>query len=601
MCGISGIFDFGRSLEKGSIRRIVESMNRSLIHRGPDGRGVWSNDDGMVCFGHTRLSIVDPTVDSSQPMLDPTGRYSLTFNGELYNYKVLRTKLEALGEIFRTQGDTEVFLRGLIVWGAEEFSRKADGMFAAAIFDNVEKKLTLIRDVAGEKPLYFSHQHGVITFASELRAFFVDRIMRFEIDSDAMFLYLLLRYVPAPFSIVKGICKLEAGHIQHFFQDGRTQKIRYSEFQIQTLIPFSENGYNKVLDEIQEALASSLASRIVADVPVGLFLSGGIDSTLCAVLAKRNLGVDLESFSVGIEGDPKSEHIIAGKTASMLNIRNHTIVVSKAMFESALVSVCNVLDEPNGDRSCPLTLALSQFARRTVTVAIGGDGGDELFGGYTRYQGIDQDINDSRYSSPLSMLFAYLQTRLNVFPVPELLRVFKGHNERAIGFLELLSLQFLPPVSRGVSVRTLDFKSYLPGSVLAKVDRLSMSASLEVRTPFFHPKILVMAGMLSPRYLSRGSENKPVLRDILRRFGYSNVASMGKIGFGAPPFLMQASIKKYLEIRKNSFEQVRGIEIFRRIDGLSQLLESSLSFGANALHADTVFRGWLANGVKHFV
>jgi asparagine synthase (glutamine-hydrolysing) len=595
MCGISGVVDIQGRLDREIVRTAVERMTRHLIHRGPDGRGFWESSNGNICIGHTRLSIVDLSAGSSQPMVDPTNRYVLSFNGELYNYKKLRAELEAEGQRFSTSGDTEVFLRALSTWGPYKFLRRADGMFAAALFDQYDGTLTLMRDLAGEKPLFFSTDRGVIRFASELRALEASCEVSLEIDVDSVFLYLLLRYVPAPFSMFKGVEKLEAGYFVQFFSDGRIRRKRYGEFQIQPLLPFSESAYRRVVDEFEEAFVESLASRMVADVPIGLFLSGGIDSTLCAVLAKRRLGVDLRSFSIGIEGDSKSEHIVAQHTARLLGIENKTLMVSKDDFDRALISGFAIQDEPNGDRSCPLTLLLSQFARKDVTVAIGGDGGDELFGGYTRYQSIDSEINDARFAAPLNMLLCYLQTRLSVFSVPVLLNMFKDHNRRALDFLEKVSFNFLPPLQREVSVRVLDFRTYLPGAVLSKVDRLSMSSSLEVRTPFFHPKILMMAGMLSIRYLSRGAERKPILRDIIRRFGHENVAALPKTGFGTPPSLMQRSIKTYDRIRQASLESKRVTALFEEVPGLESLFAESHTYGANAFHAETALRAWLGN------
>jgi asparagine synthase (glutamine-hydrolysing) len=497
MCGLWGIRY--RDLPPESPER---AMCAALEHRGPDDNASFLID-GMF-FGHTRLAVIDPSPTGRQPM--HWGKWWLSYNGEIYNARDLRAHLETKGHAFTTQTDTEVLLHAWAEYGADCLPL-LDGMFAFAIYNTESRELTLVRDRAGEKPLYYLERDGVFAFASELRA--LADLSERQVSQEALALYALYRYVPAPRSIWSDVRKLPPGCLAVVDGRGGLTVRRWYSWEVEPSHEVSTKGFMEVCDDVRDILRSSVLRRLVSDVPLGLFLSGGIDSSLSAALAVE-LGHTPQTFSIGFEG-ADSEHEQARAIAQHLGTEHHERVFGPSDFESVGRTIGDRLDEPNGDRSCVPTYLLAGFAKQFVTVALSGDGGDELFAGY------------GRYFHPCASARDYYDRLLPVYGVrPEAMA--------EITAAEPL-WQTLPSLH---ALRALDFNRYLPGCVLPKMDRMAMQHSLEVRTPYLEPQLMDIARRLPAAYLMNQSMGKLVLREIAGRYLPRDVALAPKRGFGLP-------------------------------------------------------------------
>lgn len=491
MCGI-----FGYNIPFAST-----DMSRAMEHRGPDDFNAVGVDKWT--FGHNRLAILDLSDNGAQPMSN--GPLTLTYNGEIYNFKALK---ETLNDVWHSETDTEVLLA---LWEkhGQACLPMLDGQFAFGIYDGRTRVLTLARDRAGEKPLYYTHQNGVFAFASELKALTHVPGLQWEIDPEAFNQYMALRHIPAPKSIIKGIHKLEPGHVLTF--DGTTVKTkRWYAWEVNTITEVSQKHFRYVVDLVEQKLIESVKSRLISDRPLGMFLSGGIDSSLvCAVASK--LGHTPKTFSIGFEGD-KSEHERAKKTAEKLGAEHHERIFGRDEFERVALSIGVHQDEPNGDRSCVPTYLISEFAASEVVVSLSGDGADELFGGYGRYFG------------PCWSAHQYYDKLLSVGGIA-------WTPDEADRFEHLFAY---PQRSTIHARRQLDFHRYLT-CVLAKVDRMSMQHSLEVRTPYLSPDLLSIASQLPTEYLHKGNMGKLILRELAAKYIDRELAGLPKMGFGMPP------------------------------------------------------------------
>ena len=589
----------GNNEKSGALTDKVRIINKILddqAYRGPDARGIWTDDSNKAVFGHNRLSIVELSEAGAQPMVSNDGRWVISYNGELYNYKNLRAQLEKkFGVSFIGNSDTEVFLYGFIYFGVDELLRLADGMFAAAIFDKKNNQLCLVRDRVGEKPLFYFMGSEGIFFASELKSLAKNVSQSTHASASGLQLYTILRYVPAPYTILDGFYKLKPGHyIRYEIGKSLLRQIPYFSWDPHASeIPPTKVNYGEVVKATETYLIKSLESRLMSDVPLGFFLSGGIDSTLCAALIRKYFGKDINSYSIGFEGDSTSEHGVAEKTASIIGAKHSTQMLKKSELFSNSISYIKNLDEPNGDRSCVPMYLLCKHARSEVTVALGGDGGDELFSGYSRYPGLNRIMNYGSFYSPLDSLKAYFSERLPVFGFQST-SVFGELHSGSQSFFSSLSTHLYPPSNAEQSIRFVDFNSYLPGAVLSKVDRMSMLVSLEVRTPFFYPQLLDLASRLPHEFLFRGAEMKPVLRDICRKIGLSHVADLPKKGFGMPSEFLSQN-KEELTIRaKNALNFLNSSKMIP-VDNFGTKLSMFAGANMNSLWATIVLGEWFAN------
>jgi asparagine synthase (glutamine-hydrolysing) len=540
MCGIAGFFQRnGPKLHKEHLREFAEKMANAIAHRGPDGSGVWVDERARCALSHRRLSIIDTSDAASQPFHSGDGRWHLSFNGEIYNYRDIRGRLERKGCRFRSRSDTEVLIEALAFWGPEVI-RELDGMFAFAAFDTQTGKLILARDPFGEKPLYYSWLDGsVLAFASELRS--LETLERFDrmIDVDAVAEYLSFQYVGAPRSIYSNAAKLMPGTYMIVDPDGNAESTQYFRFQPGVGEP-DRRSLPAIADELEDILVRSIERRLIADVPLGAFLSGGVDSsTVCALIAKR-LGVPLKTYSMGFEGvTAESEHEVARTFARHIGAEHHEQIISPDV-SGFLENYGRLLDEPNADTSCLPTYYLSRFARRHVTVAISGDGGDELFGGYGRYAWLLKErakwkarpflpsgywTPGAHYYGPAILISGddEVEGLLGFFP-----EGFAHHLARLRAEIDEGSGALLAAMRAG------DAAHYMPGAVLAKVDRMSMQHSLEVRTPFLNVELARFAERLPESVLADGEFSKRALREVAYRYLPRDLIDMPKRGFGLP-------------------------------------------------------------------
>lgn len=555
MCGIAGIIDYRGQFGANLLQKTATKMRETMVHRGPDSGGTWGDADGNCALSHRRLSILDLSEAGHQPMVSANGKAILTFNGEIYNYVELRQALQASGSAFHTDTDSEVLLELLKNLDPAKISQ-LDGMFAFGIWYPDTKKLLIARDPFGEKPLYFTHGDGWFGFASELQA--LERIpaYRAEIDTDSVAQYLLLQYIHAPRTIYKRTYKLLPGTWKIFdFSQNTVQETegKYFSFSSGSEHTFFDKtappakpariSLNQATEQLRQILIETVASRLRSDVPLGIFLSGGIDSTLIAAIAKKELGVPVQSFSMGFENSSESEHEFARQIAAHLGTEHRDQVLTPNALEW-LPKIAQALDEPLGDTSCLPTYLLSSFTRQYVTVALSGDGGDELFGGYTRYQITLREANDwimrlryfvrhrqfwnagAAYCGPRWLMF-YPEVHRQILP-----QEFASFADDAVSdWIGLLNDPAVPLIHR---MRQLDANTYLPGAVLAKVDRMSMRFSLEVRAPFLGRRVADFAATLSPNRCYQKMVMKIMLRNLAERYVPQIHSKRKKMGFGLP-------------------------------------------------------------------
>jgi asparagine synthase (glutamine-hydrolysing) len=462
------------------------------------------------------------------------GKWVITFNGEIYNFLALRDELAALGVRFATRTDTEVLIAAIDYWGIDALNR-IDGMFAFGAFHITTQRLLLARDPFGEKPLYMTQIPGLgLGFASELHC--LEELPGFsgEVSADALSELLMFQYIGAPRSIYSQVEKLSPGHyLEH--ANGRSQTKRYFFYNP------GGNGYTNVslgdaVDQLEAILLHSIEQRLVADVPVGAFLSGGIDSSTICALVCRHFQIPLQTFSMGFHDDPHSEHPVAAQIAQHIGATHSEALISPSALD--FIEQAGVLfDEPNADSSYLPTHALSQFARKTVTVCLSGDGGDELFAGYGRYlnslsheshRGLRREKIRSlgkRYYSEQILIFSPQQIidLLGVMPSGTLSRL-----QRLVADIDTSALA---PLDR---LRKTDIENYLPGAVLQKVDRMSMQSALEVRSPFLSVPLARFSESLPPHYLLRDGKGKFILRELAKRYLPMPIVGLPKKGFGLP-------------------------------------------------------------------
>ncbi|MBM4234509.1 MAG: asparagine synthase (glutamine-hydrolyzing) [Gammaproteobacteria bacterium] len=596
MCGVAGIVLASPQSANHSVSVSVPRILEAQHHRGPDARGLWQDPDGGAVLGHNRLAIVDLTDTGAQPMHDDEGRFVIIYNGELYNYKALRKYLETRFAVrFRGASDTEVFLYGIKHLGVDRFLGEAEGMFAAAIYDRQTRRLMLVRDRAGEKPLCYALRPEGLVFASEVKALVEGLGAPPTLDDSALYLYFLLRYVPAPFTLFAGIKKVPAGHYL-IWEPGKAPDVRpyFSWDQGANEIAPSQGNFDAVVNKVEQHLVESLNGCLMSDVPLGFFLSGGIDSSLVAALARRHFGLSINTYTVGFEGDPESETQISEQTAKIIGSRHVSRTLKSADLGTLSRGLIERMDEPNGDRSCVPTFLLCQHARSEVTVALGGDGGDELFGGYGRYPGLRHSLPEGLFPRGHDAALAYFQASLPVFGAPALAKVGVMPTREVDDWLASASTSLLPPRNAEVAIRYFDFATYLPGAVLSKVDRMAMQVSLEVRTPFFSRALLGWSSVLPHEFLINGAMLKPVLRGMAQKLGLGHIVNLPKKGFGMPGAFLKANAAE-LSTRGAAALDVLNTHplLSPQMRGLGDRLRPVVGANANSLWATIVLGEWL--------
>jgi len=566
MCGIAGWINLENNRGVNQSEAVLHSMCEKMTHRGPDFEGLWT--DATVALGMRRLSVIDLHT-GEQPVYSEDKSVVVMMNGELYNYREVRADLEKRGHKFVTSSDTEILPHLYEEYG-EAMLDEINGMFAFVLWDKRKQKLLIARDKFGEKPLYYGVFDGKLIFASEPKVLLANLSVKAEINLDSLRQYLSFDYVPAPNSIYKGISKLPAAHFLTV-ERGEIKTRRYWNLTWQK--PGREQGrtLESSAEELRELLADAVRMRLVADVPLGILLSGGVDSSTVAAFATQFSSEKVKTFSIGFEEDSFDESKFARQVATHLNTEHYEEKLSVEKAADLISEIGTWLDEPMSDGSLIPTLLLSKFVRKHVTVALGGDGGDEIFAGYPMY--FAHKVANFYNSVPSFLRNGLIEPIVNNLPVSNKNLSFDYKAKRFVAASkydlvtrhhswfgsfsideqsQLLSKDVLAQTSNDIykgakelleicdaaneieQMQFLDINFYMAEDILTKVDRASMSVSLEVRAPFLDPRVAQFAANIPLEYKLKGNKGKYILKKAVEPLLPKNILHRPKKGFGIP-------------------------------------------------------------------
>jgi len=582
MCGFTGFIGGEAFIGTHDSELLLRKMNDTIIHRGPDSEGYWFDFNAKVALGHRRLAIVDLSPAGSQPMTSHTGRFVIVFNGEIYNHLELRDKLEANDVIvsWRGHSDTESLLACFESWGVQKTVEECEGMFAFAVWDTQSECLTLGRDRIGEKPLYFGWQNDTFLFGSEIKALKVHPAFQGVLNRDAITLLLRYSYIPAPYSIYKGINKLLPGYLVKISaNDSALEFIEYwsaKKICEQSVNNVFNGNANEAVEELERILKHSIKQQMTADVPLGAFLSGGIDSSTVVALMQAQSDRPIKTFSIGFSEEGYNEAIHAKAVAEHLGTEHTELYVTPEETMRVIPQLAQFFDEPFSDSSQIPTYLVSKMASEYVTVSLSGDGGDELFCGYNRYIMTRKYWNKLGKISPLIRTFfakaivcisikawdrvnKILPAQYRMYNLGDkmhkasgvlaaesasdlykgLVSRFRSPESLVINGVEpeiaITSLTRKPKLSDDIEqMMALDLVSYLPDDILTKVDRASMAVSLESRVPFVNHKVVEFAWTLPLKYKLRKGITKWCLKEILYKYVPKSLIDRPKMGFAVP-------------------------------------------------------------------
>lgn len=554
MCGIAG---FVARSGGGGGEEVLRRMADCLRHRGPDAEGIFLEEGGGAGLAHRRLAVIDLTETGAQPMHSPDGERVIVFNGEIYNFAEIRAELDQAGIRFRGNSDTEVILAAHARWG-DDCVRRFIGMFAFAIWERKARRLFLARDRLGIKPLYVYRRGNLFLFGSELKPFLLHPGFSAEIDERALGYYLQYQYVPAPHCILKGCGKLLPGHAGVLSEDGAWEEKPYwlaAPFYHEPTPPGTEED---AVEELDTLLRSSVRYRMISDVPLGAFLSGGIDSSLVVAMMQSLSSRPVQTFSIRFREEGFDEGEYAKQVAGHLGTDHHEKFCTREEALPLIRRLPDSYDEPFADSSAIPTMMVSEFCRQTVTVSLSGDGGDELFCGYPRYDWLRLAGRFQWIPPPLRRAASHLLRRLPFREARRAGTVFRYDTIEdvyypMVGIVEKFRLprilpgrhggdgllfdaafrdhDVLPPVKRAMLC---DLLTYLPDDILTKVDRASMSVGLEARVPLLDHRVVEFAARLPLAWNFRGGEQKLLLKQVLARYVPRTLTERPKMGFGVP-------------------------------------------------------------------
>lgn len=585
MCGLTGLIDRSCSKTASQLRELADSMARTIAHRGPDDSGTWVSAEDGVAFGFRRLAILDLTPAGHQPMTSASGRYEVIYNGEIYNFAAIRAELEEIGGApsWRGHSDTEVMLAGIEQWGLREALRRFIGMFGIALWDRSERTLHLIRDRVGVKPLYCGWAGETFLFGSELKPFLAYPGFDPPIDRDALALFMRHNYIPAPFTIYKGFRKVTPGTILTV-RPRAGQELHeepfwsFDEVVTRGLAGVRDRDDEETVCECDALLRDAVGLRMVSDVPLGVFLSGGIDSSVVVAMMQQQSSRPVKTFTIGFHEEGYNEAQHASMVARHLGTDHTELYVSPQDAMGVIPKIPSLYDEPFADSSQIPTYLVSALARQKVTVSLSGDGGDELFGGYNRYF-YSQEIwnkvgwvpaplrrlaaagamlpGSARWQRAFDAMGRFTPSRLRLQNagdrIAKVASVVQSSTPDEI-YLRLIShwsepadlvLGSTEPVTRlnrqSSHIRDftdrmmyLDLLTYLPDDILVKVDRASMGVSLEAREPLLDHRLIEFAWGLPRRMKIRNGSGKWLLREVLSRYVPRQMFERPKMGFGIP-------------------------------------------------------------------
>ena len=577
MCGIAGYFTTAAASRPFSADPVA-AMTDTLVHRGPDDDGTWVDEEAGVALGNRRLAIIDLSEAGRQPMQSSCGSFVIAYNGEIYNAADLRTELEQAGRTFRGYSDTEVIVEGCATWGVEQTAKRIIGMFAFALWDKRARRLFLVRDRLGIKPLYWTVTNGVLIFGSELKALKAHPLFEGAVDRDAVASYLRHTFIPAPYTIYQGVQKLEPGKLLTLDADSETKIRPY--WSLEEVVregqeePFG-GAEEDAVDALDGLLRDAVSRRMVSDVPLGAFLSGGIDSSTVVALMQTQSNRPVRTFTIGYEREGFNEAHDAAAVAAHLGTEHTKLYATSEQARDVIPSLAHYYDEPFADSSQIPTFLVSRLTKQHVTVALSGDGGDELFGGYTRYFTADKFrwplfesprflrhtaghalgslspgtwdriaalIPSGRRPAHFGEQIHKLARALNGTPnsfykglvshwsAPETL-IAGAQEYKTVAWDETLGTRIPDLIDR---MQYLDTATYLHDDILTKVDRASMAVSLEVRVPIIDHRVVEFAWTLPRNMKVRNGEGKWILRQLLQRYVPNNLVKKRKMGFAVP-------------------------------------------------------------------
>lgn len=630
MCGITGIVAFNEIGKKHLSK--ISAATYTLLKRGPDGEGIYF--DKNCALGHRRLSIIDTTTAAAQPFTDNSNRYSIVFNGEIFNYKQLRKQLEQKGIQFKSQSDTEVLLN-LFITEKENCLAQLDGEFAFAIYDKQTEELFLARDRFGIKPLYYYLDENRFVFASEMKAVLAFDIPK-QIDKAALQMYFHLNYIPAPYSILKNVLKLNAGSYLHINKRGEHIIREYYQLPDITKVEQTKD-YNQSKKELKNILEQSVQNRMIADVPLGTFLSGGIDSSIITAIAAKH-SKNLNTFSIGYKDEPMFDETAFAKSVAKKHNTNHTVFeLSNDDLYANLHTVLEYIDEPFADSSALAVNILSMQTRKYVTVALSGDGADELFAGYNKHAaelkarkgGLASQL--VKASNPVLKQLPKSRNSKTGNKIRQLQKFAEGMNltlpERYWEWAKWSGFKKEEIFSNEFSKNKNDFSEFknrknellkyinadynsvlltdtllvLENDMLVKVDRMSMNQSLEVRVPFLDNKVVDFAFSLPADFKITGKHRKKILIDTFQNELPVELLNRGKKGFEVPLLKwFKTDLKSMItnDLLSDDFINKQGIFNLATIQQLKiQLFSNSPNDAVERVWALIVFQYWWK---KHF-
>lgn len=577
MCGIAGFCNFHGSVKMQEEN--LEKMKQRMLHRGPDAGGSYISEDGKVALGHRRLSIVDLSEAGLQPMKSHSGRYVMVYNGEIYNYKKLSRKLlnEKKVDRFRGTSDSEVILEAFEAYGVEETIAQCKGMFAIALYDTKEQKLYLLRDRIGEKPLYYGFMGDTFVFASDVACIASLDGFQNPVNKDVLGIYFVHGYIPAPYSIYENIYKLEPGCILEI-------KSPFNKYDISTYWSIKEvaqhgqehlfkGTYEEAVDELERLLKASIQDQMMADVPVGAFLSAGIDSSTVVALMQFLYPDKVKTFTIGMEDEKYNEAVYAKEIAAHLGTEHTELYITEEDARGVIPKIPFIFGEPFADSSQIPTYLVSRMTREHVTVSLSGDGGDELFCGYNSYASVDRiwgKMKSVPYGirklaselilhSPLSNkeIYRVKGTLLGARGASDLYRL-SMEREPLIKDITLSKKEipykyteydpgFLKETNHNIML--MDMLMYHPDDILVKVDRTAMAVSLETRVPMLDKDVVEFAWTLPVEFERQNGVGKRILRDVLYRYVPKEMMERPKKGFSIPiqKWLKEKELREWAE------------------------------------------------------
>jgi asparagine synthase (glutamine-hydrolysing) len=574
MCGFGGFLDLAGRFDQRVLERIAAAMAEAIRHRGPDDRGVYCEPALGLALGFRRLSVIDLSPSGHQPMVSVSGRSVIVFNGEIYNHADIRAELVALGHVFRGRSDTEVLLEACEAWGVQAAIERCIGMFAFAVFDRIDRKLWLARDRLGVKPLYVGRCGRTVLFASQPKVFHAHPDFVPQIDPKALSAYIRFGYVPSPHSIYFGISQVRPGTILSVACDGTPTEQTYWDVRQVAASGLADPvvcSDPELLDRLDSLLRDAVRQRMIADVPVGAFLSGGIDSSLVVALMQAQSGRSVKTFTIGFSESSYDEAPHAKAVARHLGTEHHEFYLSAPDALVCIPELPEWYDEPFADYSQIPMLFLSRLARRHVTVSLSGDGGDELFAGYHRYGQIVKKIAAASEAADAGRLADEVPATgflRDLWAVPPTIvrdlakRWFRRRSgSQAASALEMIYRRLVQPglepntilrhpdepiaalwtgalatIAQEVVPRCqlIDILTYLPDDILTKVDRATMAVGLEARGPFLDHRLVELVWRLPATAKMHEGESKWALRRLLERHVSRSIIDRPKMGFGAP-------------------------------------------------------------------